>query len=49
MDELWYEKYISKHTIFYMGTVDDFRLGIVVGSENYLYLGKLILGLDFYG
>jgi hypothetical protein len=40
----WKEKYISENWCFYMGTVFGFKVGIVLGDDNCIYLGKFVLG-----
>ena len=45
----WCEKYLgkNKNPVVYFGTVDGFRVGLVLGYENYLYLGWFCIGADF--
>lgn len=46
MNKFWYEKWINSKWAFYIGVLYSFRIGIVVGSENTLYLGLICIGID---
>lgn len=42
----WSEKNITKNIACYFGSIYRFRIGIIIGLENAIYLGWFVLGLD---
>jgi len=47
MRYFWREKYIGE-TCFYFGVLQSFRIGIVLGRENFINLGLICFGVDLW-
>jgi hypothetical protein len=47
MKYIWYEKYIGV-TCLYFGTMQSFKVGIVLGRENFVNLGFICFGIDLW-
>jgi len=45
----WFEKYLKENIVVYFGTLYNFRIGIILGVDNEIYLGWIILGMSFNG
>jgi hypothetical protein len=44
--KFWFEKYIGINWVTYIGTTDEFRIGLTLGMSNDLFLGFLIIGIS---
>ena len=44
MEPFWIEKIFKSNIIFYCGTI-PFKIGIVLGTENCIYLGSICIGI----
>jgi hypothetical protein len=46
MKRFWLEKWITKNWVTYIGTTNEFRIGLTLGMSNDLFLGFLIIGIS---